>query len=307
MPTIINTVERPGRGPKSYNYSEIFGKTIQAEGHFTGRPTVWIRLWGCNFSCNGFGQKDPTDSTTWDLSYENIKVEDYKSMEELPVFSTGCDSSYSWAQKFQHLSHKDTAEGIVNKLRDLLPGRQWAHPKSEQYHHLAFTGGEPMMSQTAIVDIMKQFDEQGESPRYVTIETNGTQMPRPDFVRVMGEWAARPGNELFWSVSPKLYLSGEAWDQAIQPEVVSAYRDISDHGQLKYVSDGADRSWEEVEEATELYREEGIQWDVWIMPVGARKEEQEEHQAAIAEQAVERGYSVAARVHCWIFGNILGK
>lgn len=308
MTTIIGgEYKRPDRGPKSYNYSEIFGQTFQGEGQFTGRPTVWLRLWGCNFECRGFGQDNPEDPSTYDLDFEKIDPSEYKSMEALPVFHRGCDSSYSWAKKFQHLAHKDTAEGIVNKLRDLLPGRTWAHPKSGQYHHLAFTGGEPMMSQTAIVDIMKQFDEQGQSPRYITIETNGTQMPRPDFIAVMKEWAGREGNELFWSVSPKLYLSGEAWDQAIQPEVLAAYAEISNHGQLKYVSNGTDRSWDEVEEATELYREEGINWDVWIMPVGADREMQESHQARIAEAAIERGYSVAARVHTWIFGNVIGK
>ena len=51
----------------------------------------------------------------------------------------------------------------------------------------------------------------------------------------------------------------------------------------------------------------GINWDVWIMPVGADREMQESHQAVISEQAVERGYSVSARVHTWVFGNVIGK
>ena len=39
---------------------------------------------------------------------------------------------------------------------------------------MAFTGGESMMSQTAIVDVMEEFRQQWNPPRYVTIETNGT-------------------------------------------------------------------------------------------------------------------------------------
>ena len=41
--------------------------------------------------------------------------------------------------------------------------------------------------------------------------------------------------------------------------------------------------------------------------ISAIKQMQESHQARIAEQAVERGYSVAARVHTWVFGNVIGK
>ena len=308
MTTIIGgDYVRPTRGPKTYNYSEIFGRTFQGEGHYTGVPTVWIRLWGCNFECAGFGQDNPDDPSTYDLDYMNIDVADYKTMEELPVFHRGCDSSYSWAQKFSHLAHKDTAEDIVRKIVAILPGEQFQHPRSGQWHHLALTGGEPMMSQTAIVDIMAQFEAQNKLPRHITIETNGTQLPRGEFIKTMMPWAEKPENELFWSVSPKLYLSGEQWDQAILPDVLGAYKMISDVGQLKYVCDGSDRGWDEVEEATELYREAGIDWPVWIMPVGADREMQESHQARIAEQAVDRGYSVAARVHTWVFGNVIGK
>jgi organic radical activating enzyme len=41
-----------------YYVSEIF-KSIQGEGHYTGVPTIWIRSFGCNLECNGFGQVDP--------------------------------------------------------------------------------------------------------------------------------------------------------------------------------------------------------------------------------------------------------
>ena len=49
-------------------YSEIF-KSIQGEGHYTGVPTTWLRFFGCNLECNGFGQDDPTDPSTYKLPY----------------------------------------------------------------------------------------------------------------------------------------------------------------------------------------------------------------------------------------------
>lgn len=288
---------------KKYRYSEIFGQTFQGEGAYTGRPTAWLRVWGCNFECAGFGQEQPDKPETYDLDYLKIDPSEYKSMEALPVFHRGCDSSYSWAKKFGHLAHQDTAADIATKIEATLPGGKFKHPKSGQWHHMAFTGGEPMMSQTAIVDVMDRFAERDNTPKFVTIETNGTQKPRPAFENTF----ANLDGELFWSVSPKLYLSGEMWANAIKPEVLAHYRDISRAGQLKYVCNGTDRNWDEVARATDLYREAGIDWDVWVMPVGADREMQESHQARIAEQAVERGYSVAARVHTWVFGNVIGK
>ena len=62
---------------KKYRYSEVFGgndgptPTIQGEGKYAGHPTVWIRFWGCNFNCDGFGQKDPRDPSTYELHYKD--------------------------------------------------------------------------------------------------------------------------------------------------------------------------------------------------------------------------------------------
>lgn len=292
---------------RQFRYSEIFGRTIQGEGQYTGRPTVWIRFWGCNFNCSGFGQKNPCDPSTWELPYQDINTADYKSMEELPVFPQGCDSSYSWAKKFEHLAHKETASQICDRIEALLPGGKFLHPVSKQWSHIAFTGGEPMMSQTAMVEILEEFERRGNPPKFITIETNGTQPVRDIFRNIIVDYREKYDTEFFFSVSPKLFLSGEPWNKAIRPDILKMYREVSAAGQLKYVSDNSDRAWEEVEKATALFREQGVDWDVWIMPVGATREEQEDIQAQIAESAVDRGYSVAPRVHCWIFGNVVGK
>ena len=84
--------------PSTYHYSEIF-YSIQGEGKYTGVPTAWLRFFLCNLQCDGFGQVNPKDPSTWELPYQDINVDDYNSMEELPVFTTGCDSSYSWANQ----------------------------------------------------------------------------------------------------------------------------------------------------------------------------------------------------------------
>lgn len=296
---------------KTYRYSEIFGDTIQGEGHYSGRPTVWIRWWGCNFNCGGFGQQDPSDPSSWELSYQDINIDNYEHMEDLPVFEFGCDSSYSWSKKFASLSHRGTAKEIADQIQALLtnehnPNGQFHHQKTGQHTHMAFTGGEPMMSQTAIVDVMEEFRQAWNPPKFVTIETNGTQVPREAFWNFFTNKGLFPG-ELFWSVSPKLSASGERWDDAIKPEVVHKYRLMSTKGQLKYVVDGSKQCWDEVDKATDLFRKAYIKFPVWIMPVGARVEEQKEIQAHVAEEAIRRGYNVATRIQCFLFDNVIGK
>lgn len=301
------------RTEKKYTYSEIF-HSFQGEGTYTGRNTAWIRFFLCNLQCSGFGQKDPTDPSTYILPYKDLDVSKYTNIEDLPVFEYGCDSSYTWAKKYKHLAKKATAFEICDRIQATLahetnPGGLFLHPISRQHTNLAFTGGEPMLNQEAMESIIIEFAERHNSPLYVTVETNGTiDIANPELQTIIEEWYADEGAEWFWSVSPKLFsTSGELAKKAIRPEVVSMYANMSNHGHLKYVVNGTNQSWDEVEQATEAFRKEGVSWDVYIMPVGATKEQQEDEQIAeIAMEAMKRGYHVSGRLHCYIFGNKIG-
>lgn len=270
-------------------YSEIF-KSIQGEGHYTGVPTAWLRFFGCNLECNGFGQKDPTDPSTYELPFEKIDITDITQVEELPVFKYGCDSSYSWSKKFAHLQHNETPEEVADKLEDMLKDN-W---------HLAFTGGEPLLraAQKNIVKILNRIPKQN----YITFETNGTQIIRDELETYIKHY---PRKEFFFSVSPKIFnTSGEK--DAVKPEIVKQYWELSQQGQLKFVCNGTDESWEEIENAIQSFRDVGVRYPIWIMPVGALEETQQENAALIAEQTMDRGYNVSARVHCYIWGNQIG-
>lgn len=307
---------------KEYRYSEIF-MSFQGEGKYCGVPTVWIRLWGCNLSCHGFGQDDLDNPDTWIIPANDLDLTNVKEYEDLPVFHTTCDSGYSHEKNFRHLAKKDTAAEIVDKLEECLkspqnPFGKFLNPHSMQETHLAFTGGEAMMSQPAMIAIMEEFAKRENTPRFVTVETNGTRPIKEeleDFIRrkflltstqggIVEDFRGPP--EWFWSVSPKLRVSGEKWDKAIKPEVVEAYVDASGQGQLKYVCDNDNRTWFEVDKATQEFREADVPWPVWIMPVGADIDMQEETAEVVALGAIDRGYNVAARVHTYVFGNRIG-
>lgn len=300
----------------TYRYTELF-RSFQGEGHHTGKNTLWLRWFLCNLQCNGFGQKDPTDESTYELPYETIDITDVTALEQLPVFEYGCDSSYSWAKKYRHLAHQHTANEIADRLEaclrsDTNPGGQFIHPGSGEETHMCFTGGEPMMrpSQAGIEAVMRELFKRDNMPNFITVETNGTQKLTREFRKFL-EWFDEHCDEpceWFWSFSPKLFnTSGESARKAIKPEVIADYEDYSPNGQLKFVVNGTKETWAELEEVVAEFRDRGIDFPVWIMPVGATKEQQETEQVKdIVGEALARGYNVSGRLHAHMLGNELG-
>ena len=296
-------------------YSEIF-RSIQGEGFYTGVPTVWLRLFGCNLECNGFGQKDPTDPSTYVLPYQEIDLTDITVPEELPVFPYGCDSSYSWSKRFKKLQRTGTPEEVAKQLYDIM---------YDNRTHVAFTGGEPMMKagQKNIVKVMKHLREHFTVDNHrgyltnVTFETNGTRKIEDELKNQIIYDSTSQITEYFFSVSPKIWSTSGEKDR-ICPDIVKGYQDAcgkfdqyqgskDPQGQLKFVCNGTDQSWDEIEDAVASFRHAGVRYPIWIMPVGATEESQnKEHVAKIAEQTMDRGYNVSARVHCYIWGNQIG-
>ena len=61
-----------------------------------------------------------------------------------------------------------------------------------------------------------------------------------------------------------------------------------------------------MEDIIKLFRKFGIDYPVYIMPIGSRKEDQKEVAGQVADLAIARGYNVSARVHVYLFGNAIG-
>lgn len=289
-------------------YSETF-YSAQGEGAYVGIPSLWMRFYMCNLQCNGFGQDDPTDPDTYELPYETIDVSDITRVEDLPVFDKGCDSSYTWSKRYRHLMTDRTEQQAVDELTALLPHGSFTHPKTGQPVHMVFTGGEPMMpgAQRGIIAVMREFEARGNLPMYVTVETNGTKHLTDDMKAYIAEYRAK-GGEWYWSLSPKLWATaGEKPERAIKPMVLGEYALASPHGQIKYVVNGSEASWQEVEENTAQFRDAGCGFPVWIMGVGGTFEGLVLTEADIADEAIQRGYNYTTRVHVHIWGNLIGK
>jgi len=292
--------------------SEVF-RSFQGEGLRTGKLTIWARLMGCTLNCDGFGQKDPTDSSSYILPYKEFDVSTVKKMEDLPVFQYGCDSSYSWSARYKHLAIDYTEESLAEKIKSLLPDGNWEHSKTGNEIDLCFTGGEPMMQQKAIVATAKKvgaLDGLYSGPGTIQFESNATVPLTDEFIRFAEEFHQQE-KRLCFNVSPKLFtVSGEQPKKAMKPDVIASYFALTDHyGCLKFVVDGTQRCWDELDAIVEELRNKWyLNVPIYIMPVGATLEAQGNSDVipGIVDAAIDRGYHISARVHVYIFGNRLG-
>lgn len=297
-------------------YSEIF-YSFQGEAELAGVPAVWLRFFGCNLNCNGFGQKDPTDPSTYVLPYKDYDLTNIKRVEDLPVWQYGCDSSYSWSAKYKHLAHDNTLEELVDKLiaqniNQHNPQGLFVHPVTKQDTMMCFTGGEPMLNQKAIMDILREMHNRGNMPRIVTIETNATKKMSDEFRRFINvEFPKMGGNRWHWAMSPKLFtVSGE--QNVVMPDVIADYAKYTvSTSVLKFVCNGTEKNWQELEENLKRIKLIFGITDVppvWVMPVGARQEEQTSaFLGPLCIEAMRRGYNVATRNQVAVFGNVIGS
>jgi 7-carboxy-7-deazaguanine synthase len=294
-------------------FSEIF-YSFQGEAEHAGTPTTWIRFFGCNLECNGFGQKDPTDPSTYKLPFLDLDLIDVKRVEDLPVWEYGCDSSYSWSKKYKHLAQDTDPQGAADLLESKLPHGKFTHPRTGQENMLAFTGGEPMLQQKQMKAIVNEFVIRGNIPKLVTVETNATKKLNPELAEWLNTYYHDMGGQWHWAMSPKLLqTSGEVGK--VNLDIIMSYLEgvPQSTGILKFVCNGTEDSWKEIEDfVTELnsyYKNVADKIkkpDIWIMPVGATVEGQELVAADIAIEAMNRGYKVATRNHAYVFGNQIG-
>jgi organic radical activating enzyme len=271
----------------------------------------------CNLQCSGFGQKVPEERSTHILPYKEFDVSTVKRIQDLPVWDLGCDSSYSWAKKYKDLCPEHTAGDIAKQLENELrkfdnnpDGKFLLNNERELKDvHFCMTGGEPMLERTQLaqIELLHALADNVNLPRFITVETNGTQTLTDELAKTISSYVAS-GGEWFWSVSPKLlYTSGEKPTKAIKPAVVKTYQDVSAFGQLKFVVSNRPEAWDELEERIDDFRDAGVDWPIWVMPVGATVEAQsDENMKAVVEETIRRGYNVSARVHAYIWGNQIG-
>jgi organic radical activating enzyme len=276
--------------------AELF-YSIQGEGRYMGVPSVFLRTFGCNFKCQGFGMP------RGELSEEanNVNPDLYKEYKSLPLVSTGCDSYASWDPRFKHLSPLLDTDAIADAIVDSLPHKEWRD------EHLVITGGEPLLGwQKAYPDLLDHPKMAGL--KEITFETNGTMRLTKDFRQYLLNWSLgrkdRGREALTFSISAKLPCSGEPWDDAIKPEVVCAYEDIG-YAYLKFVI-ATEQDYADVECAIAAYRKAGFKGYIYLMPVGGVESVYALNNRAVADIAMRNGLRYSDRLQVPLFKNEWG-
>jgi organic radical activating enzyme len=282
----------------SIKISELF-YSIQGEGRYMGVPSVFLRTFGCNFTCDGFGM--PRGVKTNERHAVDAKL--YKSYRELPLVSTGCDSYASWDPRFKHLSPRITVDGIAEAIKDALPFKEWRD------EHLVITGGEPLLGWQKMYPKLLSHPFM-ENLKEITFETNGTQKLKPELVDFLYDWSegdpwnSRSYESITFSVSAKLSVSGEKRERAIRPDVVLQYQE-SGHVYLKFVI-ATQEDMDEVLEVNELYRKEGFTGNIYVMPVGGVESVYSLNNKQVALFAMKHGLRYSDRLQVPLFKNEWG-
>lgn len=265
--------------------NEIFGPTIQGEGRYTGTPSVFVRLNGCNLRCAFKGSICDTPYTS-------------HCPEKAIMYDAG-----------------ELAEAIVERI-DQIGG----HCDNS---HIVITGGEPLLQQDELNDLLYELRGEQDCYNMVTIETNGTIVP--DINLDYGD--------IFWSVSPKLSTSccfeGLRVPEKLQEQHkklrinLDALATIVMSGadyQLKFVYSGPE-SVVEIKEiiqgikdtinackskyAQDIYqhRIDEIERHIMLMPEGTTNEQLTATAPGAVQACIENGWVFCDREHIRIWGD----
>jgi len=272
--------------------SELF-YSIQGEGRYIGVPSIFLRTFGCNFKCAGFGM--PKGQLSTEVEDIASRVHYYDDYKKLPLVSTGCDSYASWDPRFKHLSPVRPTDDIVDDIMAMLPNNRWMD------EHLVITGGEPLLGwQRAYPDLLS--NEKMRGLKEITFETNGTQELSQDLTTYLQRWKInREKNALTFSVSPKLSISGEKWEDAICPSIIRQYESIG-FVYLKFVIATKEDALE-ADKAVKEFRTGGFRGPVYFMPCGGVESVYSMNAKNVAIEAMNRGYRYSDRLQVPLFKN----
>lgn len=288
-------------------YTEIF-YSVQGEGRWAGVPSVFFRTYGCNFRCRKFGrQKNEVIDGHNPEVIEIIKnIDQYKEFRDLPLVTTGCDTYASIYPEFKRFNEQDDVATIAGKIHAMIPNRQWSTGKFNDDIHLVITGGEPFLAyQQLYPELLSMCSAYGL--RNLTFETNGTQPLYPEVRNYLFEDFTRFGrswDNLTFSVSPKLPCSGEPWERAINPKIVSSYQEIG-MTYLKFVV-ATQEDVADAERAVGEFRAAGFIGPVYLMPIGGVPQIYNLNTQEVAKLAMERGWRYSPRLQVDIWRNAWG-
>ena len=192
-----------------------------------------------------------------------------------------CDTPYSWnwqGTKFEHPDkfdpkkemHQMSPDEVLNKLREL----------STDIRALVISGGEPMLQQDNLIPLLEKLREDNY---WLEVETNGTRAPNDRFIELIDQI----------NCSPKLSNSG--LDNPVEKRIKEdALQKIasSEKTTFKFVI-GSDQDIPEILSLVERFQMK----QVYLMPLGKTKEEQELRIKQVEQLCQQYGFKFSPRLH----------
>lgn len=226
---------------------EIF-YTLQGEGPSCGQAAIFVRLSNCNLAC------------VW------------------------CDTPYTWNfEKVQsdhpekYVKANQQTEMSVEELRGHI--NHYRQPNAI----LVITGGEPMLQQKDIIELL--YGGTLDVDR-IEIETNGTVVPNTElFARCQ------------FNVSLKLSNSGMPQDKRLRPTAVAAY--VQANSIFKSVVD-TPADLDEIKTIIDRYGIDNSR--VWLMPQGRTADELNTKLEWLADECIANGFNLTNRLHVQTWG-----
>ena len=236
---------------------EIF-YSIQGEGKSIGQPSIFVRTSLCNLHC------------VW------------------------CDTDYTWnweGTRFRHQNDEQPGYRKFSKeqyIAEMEVEAVAARIRQFPCKNVVLTGGEPMLQQPALTELMTILGED----YWFEIETNATLMPEPEFDRRIHQY----------NLSPKLANSNNPTKLRERPKVYHHFA-REPKAVFKFVLTHRD----ELEEVLALVKRYHIPPQrVYLMPEGTSKAQIAERQNWLIEVCKAYGFHFTSRLHILVYGNKRG-
>lgn len=285
-------------------FSEFF-ISLEGEGPLTGVPTVYMRFGGCNLRCPGFNNAENKPV----LDFNPL---DYKSIHDIPLITRGCDSNYSVDKKlFKHMWMKLTPHDALSEVKKLLPNNSWQSKFGTNYI-LSITGGEPLLYQDFLCEFLQLAAIDG--CKTFLFETNGSINITNNLFHTcynLQHSIEYADKSVIWSNSPKLSISGETFDKAINVDCIKQQYAMNTLSYFKFVTNGDDKYIDEINDLIAHYvsnnlSERFIRENVYLMPMACTQEQQNEVAQIVANQCIQHGFKFSYRLQNSLWGNGVG-
>ena len=219
--------------------------SFQGEGVSIGKPAVFLRLQDCNLTCGR--------PTGW-----------------------LCDTPYTWQKdKAPYWQEPKNVE-----IKDLSKQVKEAW-KGEGKPRLVITGGEPMMQQRNVVNLVERLFGWD-----IEIETNGTIAPLRELGLVQ------------FNVSPKLSNSGNVGSRRYKPDVLKTFNMLPKTN-FKFVV----ASQGDVAEIQSMVIGAGLDKNkIYVMPEGITTEALDKHKQLVETFVNKEGYKMTDRLQIRRYG-----